>query len=92
MALTTAGDAAPAFPGPNAAPKFDAATPFLFVDENESGVIGDFGATDPDTDPLAYSLSGDDAALFSIDSDGNLSFTAPPDFEDRRRHRWRQHL
>ena len=39
-------------------------------------------ATDADGDPLTYSLSGTDAALFTIDSDtGVVSFMAAPDFE-----------
>jgi len=35
-----------------------------------------------DNSGLTYSLSGPDAALFSIDSDGVVSFLAPPDYED----------
>ena len=39
-------------------------------------------ATDADGDPLRYSLSGTDAALFTIDADtGEVSFMAAPDFE-----------
>ena len=39
-------------------------------------------ATDADGDPLRYSLSGTDAALFTIDADtGEVSFRAAPDFE-----------
>ena len=39
-------------------------------------------ATDADGDPLVYSLSGTDAALFTIDSNtGEVSFIAAPDFE-----------
>ena len=39
-------------------------------------------ATDADGDPLNYSLSGTDAALFTIDpATGAVSFIAPPDFE-----------
>ena len=40
-------------------------------------------ATDADEDPLTYSLSGADAARFTIDSNtGAVSFIASPDFED----------
>ena len=40
-------------------------------------------ATDADGDDLSYSLSGTDAALFTIDSNtGAVSFIASPDFED----------
>jgi len=35
-----------------------------------------------DNTGLTYSLSGPDAALFSIDADGVVSFLAPPDYED----------
>ena len=39
-------------------------------------------ATDADGDPLSYSLSGTDAALFTIDANtGAVSFRAAPDFE-----------
>ena len=39
-------------------------------------------ATDADGDALVYSLSGTDAALFTIDADtGEVSFRAAPDFE-----------
>ena len=40
-------------------------------------------ATDGDGDDLTYSLSGTDAALFTIDpATGVVSFIAPPDFEN----------
>ena len=55
----------------NEAPMFAAETAELSVDENsEAGTnVGDaFMATDVDGDTLTYSLSGDDAASFAIDS------------------------
>ena len=40
-------------------------------------------ATDADEEPLTYSLSGTDAALFTIDATtGAVSFITPPDFEN----------
>ena len=40
-------------------------------------------ATDPENNPLSYSLSGTDAANFSIDSSsGAISFTSTPDYEN----------
>ncbi len=68
---------------PDAAPVFDAATPSeISVFENSTGVLADFDATDPDGDTVTYSLTGDDAAAFSIDENtGELSFVASPDFE-----------
>ena len=38
-------------------------------------------ASDPNGDALAYTLGGDDAAHFSISSDGVIAFTEIPDFE-----------
>ncbi|MBU1667439.1 VCBS repeat-containing protein [bacterium] len=50
--------------------------------ENNSS-IGSITATDPDGDSLTYSLSGEDAALFSINSTtGALSFIGVPNFEN----------
>ena len=51
------------------------------VAENQTAVYT-AQATDADGDPLSYSLSGTDAALFTIDpATGVVSFIAPPDFE-----------
>jgi len=52
------------------------------VDENTTAVA-DVDADDPDAgQTLTYTLSGDDAALFSIDaSTGVVTFTNAPDFE-----------
>jgi Ca2+-binding RTX toxin-like protein len=38
-------------------------------------------ATDADGDTIAWSLSGADAALFTIEADGEVRFRAAPDFE-----------
>ena len=38
--------------------------------------------TDVDGDTLTYSLSGDDAELFNVDSSGNISFKASPNFKN----------
>ena len=47
-------------------------------------VVYDFEAYDPESDTLTYSLSGDDAGKFSIDSsNGELTFDASPNFEAR---------
>ena len=53
--------------------------------ENElaTKVVYDFEAYDPEGGSIAYSLSGDDAGKFSIDSNGELTFDASPDFEAR---------
>lgn len=50
--------------------------------ENNAGVVYTATATDPEGAALAYSLSGADSALFTIDAaSGAVSFLAPPDFE-----------
>ena len=51
------------------------------VAENQTAV-GTFAAVDPDAgDTVTYSLSGADAALFSINAAGVVSFLAAPNFE-----------
>jgi glucose/arabinose dehydrogenase len=72
-------------PGPspsNSPPAFLTAGP-ASVPENSSGTIFTAMATDPDGDPLAFSLSGGaDQARFVITPAGALSFVDPPDFEN----------
>jgi len=52
-------------------------------EENGTGDVADFSATDPDAgDTVKWSLSGDDDAYFEIDeSTGVLAFLEPPDYE-----------
>ncbi|NJN76163.1 MAG: DUF4114 domain-containing protein, partial [Synechococcaceae cyanobacterium RL_1_2] len=51
------------------------------IAENATAV-GQVLATDPESTPLSYSISGGaDSGLFTIDGSGNLSFTNAPDFE-----------
>ena len=51
--------------------------------ENSAGTIYNATATDPDGNPLTFSLSGGaDRAAFSITAAGALSFAQPPDFEE----------
>ena len=51
-------------------------------EENGTGTAASASASDPDGDTVALSLSGDDAALFTLDaSTGDIAFAAPPDFE-----------
>lgn len=70
---------------PNEAPTFDNLPDdgIICVDENETAVI-DINASDADGDTLTYEIvGGRDAAHFTIDPDtGELSFTAPKDFEN----------
>ena len=66
---------------PNSAPAFQVDGNFS-ISENQS-LVYDFNATDPDGDPLTYSiLYGDDEHHFEIvASAGLLAFVSPRDFE-----------
>ncbi|WP_166037291.1 M10 family metallopeptidase C-terminal domain-containing protein [Sphingosinicella sp. YJ22] len=48
-----------------------------------STVVYQVLASDPDGNPLAYTLSGADAASFTIDASGAVRFIQSPDFEAR---------
>ena len=58
--------------------------------ENGTGTVATYTAADPEDDsarprkPLAWSLEGADAALFTISKGGVLTFKQPPDYEDAR--------
>ncbi len=49
--------------------------------ENGTGTVGTYKATDPDGDDVTWSLTGTDAARFSISTAGVLSFKSSPDYE-----------
>ncbi|MBT2802064.1 cadherin domain-containing protein, partial [Halomonas sp. ISL-56] len=52
------------------------------VSENATGTVFTATGSDPENDPLIYTLSGTDAALFNLDANsGALSFKNAPDFE-----------
>ena len=69
--VTNENDNIPVFTSPAA----------VSVAENQMAAY-EAAATDADGDPLIYSLSGTDAALFTIDTNtGEVSFIAAPDFE-----------
>ena len=65
----------------NASPTLDLASS-IEVEENQTSVVT-VSASDADGDSLSFSLSGDDAEAFSIDSSGVLSFVAAPDYETK---------
>ena len=72
ITVTNANDNAPVFSSPATAT----------VAENQRSAYRAV-ATDMDGDPLSYSLSGADAALFTIDANtGDVSFREAPDFEN----------
>jgi len=53
--------------------------------EEATGAVYNATATDPDGDPLTFSIGGGaDASFFSITGAGALSFDAPPNFERPR--------
>jgi serralysin len=53
------------------------------VEENVTGVVYTAVATDPEGEDITYSLTGDDAALFTIDAaTGEVRFVSSPDFEN----------
>jgi len=73
FAISKSGDS-------NDAPVFSSPTSFS-VSENQSSAFT-ANASDADGDALIYSLSGQDASLFSINSTtGVVSFISDPDFE-----------
>ena len=53
----------------------------ISVVENQTSALT-VNATDPNGDTLSYSLSGDDASLFSISNQGVVTFNTAPDFEN----------
>jgi glucose/arabinose dehydrogenase len=77
------GGAPPPPPNPvNRPPAFQNAGP-VSVPENSAGTIHTAVATDPDNNPLTFSISGGpDGQRFRINAGtGALSFAEPPDFE-----------
>ena len=72
ITVTNVNDNTPLFTSPDSAD----------VEENQTLAYTAM-ATDGDGDTLTYSLSGTDAALFTInETTGEVSFIAPPDFEN----------
>ena len=63
-------------------PEFAQASASAAFDENAIGAVYSAQATDADEEVLSYSIAGDDAEHFAIDSaSGALEFTSPPDYE-----------
>lgn len=68
-------------PPANRAPAFTSAAT-ANVPENSTGTIYTATASDPDGNPVTFSLAGGaDQARFQISAAGALTFVAPPDFE-----------
>ena len=51
--------------------------------ENGTGTVARYSATDPESDPISWSVEGTDAASFNISSAGALTFTSAPDHETK---------
>ena len=51
--------------------------------ENRNTALYTFSATDPERSSITWSMGGTDSGFFTIDQQGRLSFTDPPDFEAR---------
>ncbi len=52
------------------------------VEENSTAVFTTLTATDPEDDPLTWSIAGgEDGGAFTLTGDGRLSFTSAKDFE-----------
>ncbi|MDE2940721.1 MAG: hypothetical protein OXR67_17655 [Chloroflexota bacterium] len=49
--------------------------------EHRADTVAAFVAKDPEDDPIAWSVEGEDAARFDINAGGSLSFKTPPDYE-----------
>lgn len=51
-------------------------------DENGTGQVAAVHATDAENQSISYTLAGDDALKFSVDTNGVLTFNNSPDFEN----------
>ena len=86
ITVTDADDGATVILLTGNAPTFEAEEMTRSVAENTAAgmAIGDpVAATDVDGDALTYTLGGDDAMYFTIDSMGQLMTSAPLDYETR---------
>ena len=49
--------------------------------ENSTTAVATYSITDPESNDITWSVAGTDAARFSINEDGELSFRSSPDYE-----------
>ena len=60
---------------------------FTFDENQAAGSVGVLQASDPESDPLSWTLvSGNDQGLFQLNLDGTLSTTGPLDYESSTVH------
>ncbi|MCY4571889.1 MAG: cadherin domain-containing protein, partial [Gemmatimonadetes bacterium] len=68
----------------NEAPSITGGGPTHSHAENDTSTISTYSATDPDAGTtITWSVEGTDSGSFSINTDGELSFSAAPDFETK---------
>ena len=77
---TDSGSGAGSGDSGNQLPVITGLNPSLAVDENSLNVV-QVTASDPDGDPVYYSVTGADKALFTISGSGLLAFVSAPDYE-----------
>ncbi|MBR8829914.1 MAG: hypothetical protein N5P05_000544 [Chroococcopsis gigantea SAG 12.99] len=65
----------------NDRPLINGSNPSTNFAENTTGIVYTVTVSDPDSDQFFYSLSGDDAGLFNVNDNGEITFKVPPDFE-----------
>ncbi len=67
----------------NEAPEISTTTPSISKPEGTatSEVLETYAASDPESDSLTWTLSGEDAGDFTITTNGQLKFAAVPDYE-----------
>ena len=79
------GGAPPPTPTPspvvNSPPAISTADQDLSVAENGTGVLFAVAASDADGDTVRFSLVGDDASKFAVNSAGEVRFQASPDYD-----------
>ena len=82
MACGGGGSGSGGTPTPtNSAPTFSAASQSVDFAENGTGVVFTASASDPEGQAVSYSLSGTDAARFTINASGAISFVDAPNFD-----------
>ena len=72
----------PPAPVTNGPPEITSGPSAVSFSENGAGTVATYAGTDPDNDPLTWTLGGADADTMRLDASGRLFFRAPPpDFE-----------
>ncbi|MXO48192.1 hypothetical protein GRI69_07985 [Erythrobacter vulgaris] len=75
------GGGSPAPSPTNRAPTLTPSSTTVTVAENSTGTLFTLSASDPDGDPVNLSLTGADAAFFTLGAGGAVTFTAAPNYD-----------